>query len=501
MGTLLSELGGITAGVGAEGLAFAAGFAASHALEPEAVTIRQDAWNAAQVLRIPPEAAAAIAAENIAAYENMVGEAHYYGWDDSRFAYLYHLNLVAPGTGELLNMLRRGTINPGNFTHGLRKNKYEPMWDAALKELETVRLSPAELALGIVRSVVKDPGLLVVTIDTDGSTIPKYPQWPGDTLAEAAAGGIDKDRLRTLVGEVGLPASPQQMASAVFRKIVNRAAFNLAILEGDIRPEYADAIFDQARQILTAGEYAELELRGFLTAAEREAHTAKHGMSTEDSQLLYDVQGRAPAVHTVLIGLRRGGVYDGPIDTIPKAFIEAMQRGNLRPEWYNIAYAARESYPSAFVIRALLTGGAISKTRGDDLFNKIGWPEDLATEVADFYGVATGTKADPHVTKAQTQLWNTIHASYKSGEIDGVQATQALPSAGVAAGSVADVLKVWDVEKALPRKTLTAAQVKKAYSESAINDGTGAAWTKDEALAALMALGYSAASANDFLSI
>jgi hypothetical protein len=489
--SFLSELGGITAGVGAEGLAFAAGFAASHALEPEAITIRQDAWHAAQVRRLDAMIAAAIASENIAAYDTMQAEATYSGTEASRFAYLYHLNLVAPGTGELLSMLRRGTINPGNFTHGLRKNKYEPMWDDALKELETVRLSPAELALGIVRSVVRDPGLLVVTLDTDGSTIPKYPQWPGDVLAEAKAGGIDKDRLRALVGEVGLPGSPQQMASAVFRKIINRPAFNLAILEGDIRPEYADAIFEQAREIPTLGQMMEHALRGFEDVASAQTNAERHGTKAEDSQLVYDNLGRAPSVHTVLVGLRRGGVYDGPTDQIPKVYIEAMRRSNLRPEWFNIAYAARQTYPSAFVIRALLTGGAITKARGDDLFNKIGWPEDLATEVADFYGVATATKPDPHVTKADNQLWTAQHTAYVKDRSDDAFATETLTQLGAAAAAIPTVLARWGREREIQRAGLSAAQIKKAYTE--------ATFTKDEATARLVELGWSAADAGVYL--
>ena len=339
MSSFLSELGGISAGVGVEGLAFAAGFAAAHALEPEAVTIKQDAWHAAQVLRMDPATAALAAAENYASYENMAAEASYSGWDASRFAYLYRVTLEAPGTGELLQMLRRKTISEGNFTHGLRKARLEPMWDDALAELAVARLSPQELALGIVRSTVKDPGLLVVTLDTKDSTIPKYPQWPGDALAEAEAGGIDKDRLRAMVGAVGLPMSPQQAASATFRKIINRAAFNLSILEGDIRPEYADAIFEQARQILTAGEYAELQLRGYYDRSTRLTHTAKHGMSEADSDLLYDVQGRGLSLHAAFIGERRGGVFEGDTSAIPAWAMFQLQRGNLRPEVYNLAWA------------------------------------------------------------------------------------------------------------------------------------------------------------------
>ena len=74
--------------------------------------------------------------------------------------------------------------------------------------------------------------------------------------------------------------SPQQAASSLFRRLLlpNGKRFALAdyyraILEGDVRPEWGDAILEQSREILTANQYAELELRGFLTANERRTLT------------------------------------------------------------------------------------------------------------------------------------------------------------------------------------------------------------------------------------
>jgi hypothetical protein len=501
LSSFLSELGGITGGVGAEGLAFAAGFAAARALEPAAVTISQDAWHAAQVRRIDPATAAEVAAENYASYDDMASEASYSGWDASRFAYLYRVTLTAPGVGELLTMLRRGTINPGNFTHGLRKAKLEPMWDDALTELQHARLSPAEIALGIVRSVVADPGLLAVTLDVSGGVVPAYPTWPGDALQEAQAGGFDADRLRVLVGEIGLPMSAQQAASAYFRSIIRLPDFNRAILEGDTRPEWAPFILDQARQILTAGEYAELELRGYYDRATRLANTAKHGMSDADSDLLFDVLGRSIPVHQITTGEARGGVYGDTSETIPEAYLRSLQRGNLRPEYYSLAYANRYSYPSAFVVRALLTDGAITQAEGEQIFLDVGWTPDLAKLVSEHYAPTGAKVADAHVTKAYNQLWTTAHASYKAEEVTQADVTPALNLLGVSPAAQTEIFAAWDVERGLIRKQLTPAQVKKAYKGAVPNLETGQPWTRDDALTALLDRGYSMADATTFLEL
>jgi len=475
------------------------GGAIADTVEPRLQNFKNDQWSKHQDVPLDAAAAAEVAAEDVAQYGAMAAEASFTGYDATRFANLYGVTLNAPGMGELLNALRRGTINPGNFSHGLRKARLEPMWDDALADLANVKLTPAQLALGIVRSVVDDPGLLVVSLDTSGSTIPKYPVWGGNVLEEAAAGGIDEGRLRVLVGEVGLPMSPIQAAQAVYRGIVNRAAYNLAILEGDVRPEYADAIFEVSRQILTAGEYAELELRGFLTAEQRRTRTAMHGMTQADSDLLYDLLGRSVNVHQILIGERRGGTYNGSAADIPDAYLHSLQRGNLRPEYYNLAYAGRETYPSAFVIRGLLTAGAITQARGHELFLGLGWPADVAESASATFAGGGGTTGDKHVAKAQTQLWTRAHSSYVAGEADDAAVTPALTAAGVAGTAIPEVIALWQAERELVRKQLTATQLRKAWSRGVVNPATGAAWTQDEAIARLEAMGYSAADALTFM--
>src|SRR5215831_17510925 len=165
------------------------GGAIADTVEPRLQNFKNDQWSKHQDVPLDAAAAAEVAAEDVAQYGAMAAEASFTGYDATRFANLYGVTLNAPGMGELLNALRRGTINGGNFSHGLRKARLEPMWDDALADLANVKLTPAQLALGIVRSVVDDPGLLVVSLDTSGSTIPKYPVWGGDVLEEAKAGG------------------------------------------------------------------------------------------------------------------------------------------------------------------------------------------------------------------------------------------------------------------------------------------------------------------------
>jgi SOS response regulatory protein OraA/RecX len=290
-------------------------------------------------------------------------------------------------------------------------------------------------------------------------------------------------------------------ANALFRGIIGPNDFLLAIAEGDLRTEWAESVREVARQILTAGEYSEAELRGYIDATTRRKKTAQHGMSTADSDLLHLIQGRPLAVHQVTTGLARGGKYGGLYTDVPEPYQDAIRESNIKEPWAGLAYANRYTYPSGFQIKAETKAHTLTQPQAYELLLEVGWSPHWADFFTKAWAGTAATSADPHVTKASNQLWATLHRSYMNGETDDATATQTLATLGVDTTMIPEVLSLWTTEKALTRRTLTAAQVKKAYSGAVINPDTGAAWTKDEALAALVALGYSMADATTFLEL
>jgi hypothetical protein len=431
----------------------------------------------------------------------MADEAAHDGYDGSRFAYLYNLQLTAPGTGELLNLLRRDDEVGIDFAHGLRKAALETQWDAALENLRWQRISATDLAYMVVRGIVPDAGTLGSSLPTAGDRLTLPPQHSLNTLLEAQRTGWDADRFAMLVQRSGLAMAPVMAAQAFFRGILTRNDYALTIARGDLYPSFADPVLQVSRQILTAGEYAELQLRGFLTQTERRNLTAQHGMTDANSDLLYDVQGRAPSIRQVYTGLARGATYDGNPTTIPEPYLSAAQRGNLRPEWYSIAFENRYSLPSAYVTRSLLQDGAIDQARGQSILEHSGWPPDLAQLVSEHYSAGGTVGTDPHVTKAETRLWTTMQTSYISGETQASDLGPGFHALGVPPAAQATITGLWDTTRDIERKQLTAAQVKKAASEGVTNPATGAPWTNADAVARLMSMGYSAADAATFMQL
>ncbi len=404
---------------------------------------------------------------------------------------LAELARTAPGVGELLTLLRRQAIGHGEWTHGLRKSKLEPQWDAALKSLRDLRIDPAVIATSIQRGIMHDPGLLPVGPPGGVGKVPPMPVSPLDTLREAADSGVDAERLAVYARIVGLPASPDLAARMTFRGIIDKIDFDRAIAEGNTRNEWAPFLFDGFREILTAHEYAELRLRGWIDTAAMVAGAGKHGMSETDITLLERMIGRPLTIHQIVTGLARGGTYGGEYAEVPEPYLKALQESNVRPEWGNLAYHNRYTLPGAFVLRRLLQDGAITKAEGELLFLEEGWEPDLAKKVADAYGVATAVKPDPHVVKAETQLWATIHKSYVVSESDDAEATAALTALGVVADAQPRVLALWQHEREIVRRTLTPSEIKKAWKETK--------FTRDEALTRLERLGMNAADAGTLL--
>jgi hypothetical protein len=492
---LLSEGTGIVVGVGV-------GAAAAAALEPAVEIPKQEAWakNPNRILDV------ALLARLVAQGGIPLGTAH---TDAERDGYLpdkvdalVYLSQTVPGGAEALSLWRKGLISDDLFLHTLVKAGLDQRYAAPIVQSKLLeRVGLGDIAYGVVRGILPAPSWVPVPPPASGDKVPRFPQVNIDPLELANQIGYDENMLKLMVGRSGLSMAPIMAANALFRGIIGPDDFLLAIAEGDLRTEWAEAVRDTARQILTAGQYAELELRGFLSTTQRRANTAKHGMSDADSDLLYDVMGRSIPVHQITTGLARGGEWTGQATTAPEPYLSSLRRGNLRPEYYSLAYANRYSYPSAFVVRALLTDGAITQAEGEQIFLDVGWRPDLAKTVAQHYAPTTSTVSDPHIAKANTQLWTTLHRSYIAEETDDTTATTTLATLGVAAAAIPEVLRLWQAERALIRKQLSAAQVKKAYAEAAINPATGTAWTQTDALDALIQRGYSMNDATTLLEL
>jgi hypothetical protein len=480
---------------------FAAGVAVGPALAPIVQEVVNRAW-AEHPVR-PPDVA--ILAAGVAQGQVDEADARQWakerGYGDEQFTALVAIANAGPGIAEAYRAWRRGKLTERQFRKVLRRAAIEDEWADALVALKQELLDPVQLANAIHRGLIPDPGLLAVPPPSGTGNVPAYPVYGIDALEEAAGSGIDRDRLGALVGLTGLPMGAHEAAQAVFRHILTQTDYERAVAEGNTRNEWGDAIMEQSRQIPTARDFLENALRGYRTLAAAIQGAELHGMTPEHATMIYQNQGRPMAVRQITQALARGGVFKPEPGEIKDPFDAAIVEGNLKPAYYDLAKALRYTYPSAFVLRSLVQSGAITQAKGEEVLLFEGWEPGFAKLVSEAWAGGSGADADAHVGKAQTQLWTTLHRSYIAGESTKTAARPVLASLGLTTAAQDQVLALWDAERALVRKQLTPAQIKKAYTKGIKNQATGLTWTRDDALAALIERGYATTEANEFLDL
>ena len=480
-------------------LSYAIGIAGGPALQPFVRTLVNDAWSSHPVLPPPPPLLAVGVAQGQIPHDQAAGWAAQTGLGTSQFDALVAAANVGMPLGQAFQSYRRGDLTQTQFETQLHRLGIEQAWWPMLDNLAHDRLDLGAIATAVHRGIMQDAGLLVTPVPTGPTNVPRIPVSPLDTLAEFAAQGIDAERARVLVADTGLPLSLGEMLQLYNRNVVTATDVKVSIAESNVRNEYMDVALALARRLLTPHEYAEAELRGVLDTQTAQAGAGLSGLDANDYATLFAILGRPLNVHEITTGLARGGTYGGDYTAVPAGpYRDAIRRSAIRPEYADLAYHNRFTYPSAFVLRSLAQAGDLGDTAAvQQTLEEIGWKPSFAQQVATAWtGGGTG---DPHVAKAQTQLWTTTHRSYIAHEVSDATATTALETAGVAAASAPAVLTIWQAERDLVRKSLSAAQVKKAYTTQTVNPATGAAWTLQDAITRLLELGYDQADAQVLL--
>ena len=483
-------------------LSYIIGIAGAPAVQPYVRTLVNDAWASHPVLPPPAPLLAQGVAQGQVPHDQAAGWAAQAGIGGTAFDALVNVANVGMPLGQAYQSWRRGGLSDGEFQTQLHRLGIESQWWPFLQALKTDRLDLGAIATAVHRGIMSDAGLLVTPVPSGPGRVPRIPVSSLDTLAEFAAQGIDPERARVLVADTGLPLALGEMLQLLNRGEVTATDVQVSIAESNVRNEYMDVALALARRLLTPHEYAEAELRGVVADGSKGA--ALSGLNAADYKILYGILGRPISTHQVTTGLARGGSFNPnatDYSAVPAGpYRDAIRRSAIRPEYAELDYANRYTYPSGFQIKS--EAPELGEAATEKLLLEVGWsPTWAKTFATKWAGGATGTATDKHVAKAQTRLYTTAHNSYINHEIADSTATTALETAGVPAASVPPVLSVWQAERALIRRGLSAAQIKKAWHEQVDDPALGRPLTQAEAVQRLIDLGYSQDDATVFLEL
>jgi hypothetical protein len=365
-----------------EAAGYGIGGAMQEPIKPLLQQLANETWataTAAGVGRpLPASEAAEIVAEDVELRAWGVEQAGQAGNTQEQFDAVLGAVLNAPGLGELFEAWRRNLIDDDAFRHGLRKAKLETRWDGPLMALKLRLLTSDELANAQQQQFIDE----------------------ARANEEAALQGVTAERQQIRFRLAGLPPGVETALQMLRRKIIDAATFRQIVAEGHTKTKYTDDLLALEQVVLGAQTYAGLHLRGWIDEGAMVAGGEMTGYTKEQMDLLYKEHGRPATGRQVFIGLRRGGEYDGPTTGIDPAFIAAIRQSNIRPEWTNLLWAQRFTYPSAFVLRALTQGGDLTQAETERILLFEGWEPALAAKVSARWAGGAGSTGK-ELTKAE----------------------------------------------------------------------------------------------------
>ena len=517
----------LTGGVVGVGVGEALGTALEPALEPE----RQSAWMKHTPRVFDVDVLAEMVAMGLVAESDAVDEANRTGFSEDRLKRAIQWRLRAASVEQALTLWRRsaydGTDAAAMSTlvdHSLAKAGIELQYHAPIRNLKNALLSPAEIAMAIQQGHLPNDGILPVIApgipyppgyvqppSPDGAAASSVPLTQIDlpTIDAVAGAGLSTEQLQVLANLAGLPPGPHDLLAMWNRSEIDEDAVDAGIREGHMKTKWGHAFKRMRWSVLTAPEYAELHLRDWIDQPTRDEGGALTGHTPEQMDLLYKNRGRTATPRQMALAIvRQVEAPDYPGDpangrlTDETDFDRAVSRSNIRTEYRRTLWGTRFTYPSLFQLNRLVAAGAVTGDTAASWAEKnLEAPEVVAALKAYWDSLTPGTSADPHLARADSQTWTALHKAYIGGVVNPAKLAEGFNLLGVAAPAQTEITARWDYEASLERKRLTPAQIKKALAEGVVNDATGVAWTRDEVLAYLIELGYSASDADTFLNI
>lgn len=474
------------------------GSALGPALNPVTQSVANEMWARYPDVPLTPQQVAEAVVRDALGDIDGYDEAAKSGLDRARQDVIQLLAGEPPGSQQLLELWNRDALKEPDVDRGLRQSRMRPEWFGAFKTLRHVLVPVSDLVRFAVREVFDPEQRAALDLDAD---------YPDALTPEAAKLGLaEHDARNYWAAHWNLP-SYEQLAQMRFRGLLTEAQFEEALRAADFAPTWRGKLATIARAIPSVTDFIRFAVREVFNPAQRQAlgldqdyppeFTAKaalHGLSEDDARDYWAAHWQLPSPTQAYTMLWRGLIDRAQLDALLKAL-------DYSPTWRDKLRDIAYHVPGRIDLRRMYAEGIIKYPELVQGYERLGYNADDSKMLADFAVKLAAGGGASFVKKAQGQLWTRTHTSYLAAEIDVNEARQRLPQAGVPVDEVDDVLTIWNHEREVERQRLTPAQVKKAWSNAVPNAATGAPWTRDDALAALVARGYSSNDANTFLDL
>lgn len=498
-----------------ESFAFAAGVAIGPALGP-ATQVLRNTMNAAYPFVPPgPGTLAEGVAQGQIAHDVASGLARQHGISAENFDRLVEIANTGPGAGLAFESWRRGVLDEAGFRRAVQRLGLEAEWIEALVKLHDVLLSPAELANARQQGFVTD----------------------ARQLSESEMQGLTAERAEILYQLAGLPPGPATAQEALNRGLIDQATFAQMIREGHTKTKYTDLLEKLRQPRLSAAEYASAALRTWVTKQEMYDGGAQWGYTPQQMDLLFLNRGRPASPTQMWRAWARKAKGPRGVATDYQDHAKAIAISDIRPEYAELLWEIRFNYPPLFQLSRLVEGGVVDAATAATWAEYNLYAPEVVAALKAFWGGAGTGQATKQATAAtlrseyegyllteqelrtalaalgfapaevdrevhlgdaarvkayRDKALEAAHKSYIASQATADVVTNTLRALHIDQAAIPELLAIWDLEKAITRKTLTAAQIRAAYRKGTI--------TQAEATADLEEHGYSASDAATFLA-
>lgn len=235
---------------------------------------------------------------------------------------------------------------------------------AWLHDLHTVRVPPADLATGVLRSYI---------------TL-------GDAQAQAAPQGVTPDMLALLVNLAGDAPGPQDAARALQRGLIpehgagpDAVSFDQAIRESRLHDKYIPMVRELARVLLSPAELASGVVRNFVPHDQGVKVSGQQGMSAADFDTLVRLSGDAPAPGQLAEALRRGLIPAEGTGAGAVSFAQGIAEGRLADKWTGTIKGLSLLWPTPTAVLDAWVKGQLTDQQARDLYVRLGGDEQFIT--------------------------------------------------------------------------------------------------------------------------
>lgn len=408
-----------------------------------------------------------------------------------------------PAPEQLLELWRRNYLDEATVNKGLREGRTRDEWIPAMRQLRYEPISTADAVDAWLRH------------------------------------HIDQDRARRIMAENGLeprdhdiafanagnPLGLEELLEAYRRKLIDRAKFDRGFHQSRYRDEWAETALRLRYRPMSTADAIEALVQGHLPEDRARQIAEENGLAPADFGPLYQTVGTPLSPTEALELLRRKKI------TRDRA-AQALREGRLKDKYIDNVLELQERLPEPRQIVTMLEYGAITAAEATRLISEAGYSEKVtAALVAEGESRATGGHrqlATAQITSLYTdkliprpeaaQLLERLHYTAPSAAmlLDLADHTrrQRILQTGITAVRAAYVhhratdteaaadllaleiphdaaqlyLQTWRLERAATTRTLTEAQVVKAYTHKLFSDDDGR--NEELAMTRLRQLGY-----------